>query len=313
MLQLAMLEEVRAPGPPIRLSAIFFEPGSAAQAAELGSLGEVVVAVGAPLHEPLEDVPAATATRCSCGSASRRSNRAGRPAGSPSCSRACPPSDPAPTAVTTVRWGTAPTTTRPSSRRTPTGCSARFQGRRLPARRHPLGMQMRIEELRGDHVLDEGGELWHRRAEEIDAAACALGAHRYAVGHACWLGDPAEAVVVLPGSAVPEELPTQGVLPPVERLQLPPVTGSFAREAPDWSRCSEAGNGRDAQTRYGEGVQNPRARASARSASPPARATRISRRSGAPAHRRCGSGGRARAAPARARPGSLPRRWRSTS
>ena len=46
-LQLAMLEEVRAPEPPIRLSAIFFEPGSAAQvAAELSSLGEVVVGVG---------------------------------------------------------------------------------------------------------------------------------------------------------------------------------------------------------------------------------------------------------------------------
>ena len=49
-LQLAMLEEVRAPEPPIRLSAIFFEPGSAQQvAAELGALGEVVLGVGAPL------------------------------------------------------------------------------------------------------------------------------------------------------------------------------------------------------------------------------------------------------------------------
>ena len=40
-LQLAMLEEVRTPEPPIRLSAIFFEPGSAEQvAAELQALGE---------------------------------------------------------------------------------------------------------------------------------------------------------------------------------------------------------------------------------------------------------------------------------
>src|SRR5215207_5400324 len=57
-LQLAMLEEVRAPEPPIRLSAIFFEPGSAAQvAAELRSLGELVLGVGAPLsgrHPELE-------------------------------------------------------------------------------------------------------------------------------------------------------------------------------------------------------------------------------------------------------------------
>ena len=49
-LQLAMLEEVRTPEPPIRLSALFFEPGSAAQvAAELRGLGDVVVALGAPL------------------------------------------------------------------------------------------------------------------------------------------------------------------------------------------------------------------------------------------------------------------------
>ena len=85
-----------------------------------------------------------------------------------------------------------------------------LQGRRLPAKRHPFGMQLRIEELAGDRVIDEGGELWHRRIEELDAAACALGAHRYAVGHACWLGDPDEGVVVLPGSSVPSELPTQG-------------------------------------------------------------------------------------------------------
>ena len=52
-LQLVMLEEVRAPEPPIRLSAIFFEPGSAQQvAAELGSLGEVVLGIGAPLSRP---------------------------------------------------------------------------------------------------------------------------------------------------------------------------------------------------------------------------------------------------------------------
>ena len=68
-------------------------------------------------------------------------------------------------------------------------------------------------------MIDEGGDLWHRRIEEIDAAACALAAHRYAVGHA--LGEPDEAVVVLPGSSIPAEFETRGVLPPVERLQLP--------------------------------------------------------------------------------------------
>ena len=40
------------------------------------------------------------------------------------------------------------------------GVFCALQGRRLPARRHPLGMQLRIEELTGDHVTDDGGELW---------------------------------------------------------------------------------------------------------------------------------------------------------
>jgi hypothetical protein len=97
------------------------------------------------------------------------------------------------------------------------GVFSALQGRRLPAKRHPYGMQLRIEELHGDRVTDEGGDLWHRRIEEIDAAACALCAHRYAVGHASWLGS-----IVLPGSELPETFRSSGVLPPVERLELPP-------------------------------------------------------------------------------------------
>src|SRR5215217_4968416 len=57
-LQLAMLEEVRAPEPPIRLSALFYEPGSAADVArELHALGDVVVGVGAPLAGPRDRRP----------------------------------------------------------------------------------------------------------------------------------------------------------------------------------------------------------------------------------------------------------------
>src|ERR671916_2464468 len=57
-LQLAMLEEVRAPEPPIRLSALFYEPGSAADVAhELHALGDVVVGVGAPLAGPRDGRP----------------------------------------------------------------------------------------------------------------------------------------------------------------------------------------------------------------------------------------------------------------
>jgi hypothetical protein len=104
------------------------------------------------------------------------------------------------------------------------GVFCALQGRRLPAKRHPLGVQVRIDELNGDRVVDETGDLWHRRIEELDAVACALCAHRFAVGHASWLGNPDEAVIVLPGSSVPDEFPSRGVMPPVERLQLPPVT-----------------------------------------------------------------------------------------
>ena len=103
------------------------------------------------------------------------------------------------------------------------GVFCALQGRRLPAKRHPLGLNMRVDELSGDHVIDEGGDLWHRRIEEIDAVACALCAHRYAVGHASWLGDPDEGVVVLPGSSIPDAFSSAGVMPPVERLRLPTV------------------------------------------------------------------------------------------
>ena len=98
-----------------------------------------------------------------------------------------------------------------------------LQARRIPAKRHPLGLRLRIDELLQDQVIDDGGDLWQRRIEEIDAAAAALCAHRYAVGHASWLGDPDEGVVVLPGTSIPQEFSTAGVLPPVERLHLPRV------------------------------------------------------------------------------------------
>jgi predicted nuclease with RNAse H fold len=228
-LQLAMLEEVRTPEPPIRLSAIFFEPGSAEQvAAELRSLEDVVVALGAPLSEPRQ------------GRQTRSVDDFLRRLGvSPQ------PHDP--------EAGKLADQLRDLPRFTPrdgrddhdgavgegsynefplfeTNADAVFcalQGRRLPAKRHPFGIQLRIDELSGDHVIDEGGDLWHRRIEEIDAAACALAAHRYAVGHASWLGEADEAVVVLPGSSIPAEFDTRGVMPPVERLQLRATRGQL--------------------------------------------------------------------------------------
>jgi hypothetical protein len=212
-LQLAMLEEVRDPEPPIRLSAIFFEPGSAAQVAvELRSLGEVVVGVGAPLsgrHPELERRGVAPLAQSS-------------------------------EAAQLVELLDLPVFVRGDEHdeegEVPDGAYHEFplfethadgvfyalQGGRLPAKRHPFGMQMRIDELLDDRVTDEGGDLWHRRSEEIDAAACALSAHRYAVGHAFWLADSDDGALVLPGTGLPRGSARQGVVPPVERLHLPP-------------------------------------------------------------------------------------------
>ena len=221
--QLCALEETRADEPPIRLAATFFEPGSVEEVAgEVRAAGEAVVAVGLPLSEP-----AAGRELRVCDAELRR--------------RGVPPQAPDPAvselAAALVHLGVyrpagdqgEGTVPEGAFREAPVfetnadGVFCALQGRRLPAKRHPLGMRLRIAELVEDHVLDDGGELWDRRMEEIDAAGAALCAHRYAVSHACWVGAPEEGVVVLPGSSVPEEFPTRGVLPPVERLRLPPV------------------------------------------------------------------------------------------
>jgi predicted nuclease with RNAse H fold len=225
-LQLAMLEEVRAPEPPIRLSAIFFEPGSAEQvAAELRALGEVVLALGAPLNRPRQGRPAR-----SCDEFLRRLGVGAQPP-DPQASRLAELMRDLPRFTPRDSDGAGDGAVGegayhdfPFFETNPDAVFCALQGRRLPAKRHPFGMQLRIEELSGDHVIDEGGDLWHRRIEELDALACALAAHRYAVGHASWLGDPDEGVIVLPGSSIPEEFETRGVMPPVERLQLPPAT-----------------------------------------------------------------------------------------
>ena len=183
VLQLALLEEVRDPEPPIRLSALFYEPGSADQvAAELRGLGDVVVGIGSG-GSPIADALGL------------------------------------PTWEADVDGAVVPEGAYQETPLFPTDPDRVFwalQGRRLPAKRHPYGMQLRIAELIGDRISDEGGDLWHRRIEEIDALACALCAHRFAVGHASWMDG-----VVLPGTSLPEEFSTRGVMPPVERITLP--------------------------------------------------------------------------------------------
>ena len=218
LLQLAMLEEVRQPEPPIQLAAVFYEPGSAAQvAAELTALEEAVVAIGAPVTQ------ATGPRRCDEG---LRARGLATPQPDPEVLRLAEALGPLGIFRPAGQDHEA-TVPEGSFREAPvfeTNADAVFcalQGRRLPAKRHPHGLRLRIDELEQDQVIDDGGGLWQRRIEEVDAAGAALCAHRYAVGHASWLGDPDEAVVVLPGTSIPQQFSTAGVLGPVERLQLP--------------------------------------------------------------------------------------------
>jgi hypothetical protein len=181
-LQLALVEEVRDPEPPIRLTAVFYEPAPAERVGEeLRTLGDVVVGVGSGAHDLAGALGLAMAEPEEDGSVVPDGAYQETPLF---------PTDP-----DRVFWA--------------------LQGRRLPAKRHPYGMQLRIAELIGDRISDEGGDLWHRRIEEIDALACALCAHRFAVGHASWMDG-----VVLPGTSLPQQFSTKGVIPPVERISL---------------------------------------------------------------------------------------------
>jgi predicted nuclease with RNAse H fold len=225
-MHLCALEEVRTPEPPIRLSATFFEPGSAEQvaAAVRGFGDDAVVAIGAPMSQPREgrDVRVADAELrrrgvfpLAFGDEGRRMFQALVNRGTFEPGEGVAGQD-----------GTVPDgaySTMPVFETNPDGVFCALHGQRVPAKRHPLGIQRRIVELLEDHVEDEGGELWFRRIEEIDAAAAALAAHRYAVGHACWVGDPDEGVIVLPGSRLPDSFSAEGSVPAVPREPLPPA------------------------------------------------------------------------------------------
>jgi hypothetical protein len=213
--QLATLEELRTAEPPVKLLARFYEPGSpAAVVSELRAMEEgTVLGVGSPLGGPgraadrdllARGVPALSGDEgpLALVEALGLPVYAGGPSG-------------------TVDEGAYAET--PVFETHPDGVFCALRGIRLPAKRHPFGIALRIEELLDEHVDDEGGDLWHRRIEELEAVAVALAAHRFAVGHACWVGDPAEGVIVLPGSRLPERFSGEGVIPPVSRVPLPPA------------------------------------------------------------------------------------------
>jgi hypothetical protein len=216
--QLATLEELLADEPPVRLRAAFYDPGDLDQVvAAIRALDHAVVGIGAAAGEhraadrelAQRGVPPAV-----------YSEQAARLFDELSDLGIYSPAN----ATGQVEEGAF----RQASvfETSPDGVFAALQGRRVPARRHPLGIVRRIEELEHDHVIDPGGELWHRRIEEIEAAGVALAAHRYAVAHASWLGDPDEGVIVLPGSRIPGRFSAEGVLPTLPRQPLPATVRS---------------------------------------------------------------------------------------
>ena len=171
-----MLEEVRDPEPPIRLSALFYEPGPAGAGGRRAARGSATWwwALGTGRARRWRSM--LDAGRCSDGR--------GRASVGPRGRR---------------------TPTRPLFETNPDRVFCALQGRRLPGQAPPVRHPAADRGAGDDHVVDEGGDLWHRRIEEIDALACALCAHRYAVGHACWLGTR-EGVVVLPGTSLPQRV-----------------------------------------------------------------------------------------------------------
>jgi predicted nuclease with RNAse H fold len=222
---LCALEEVRVPEPPIRLEAIFYEPASPEQvAAEIRAFGDAVVAIAAPVGGSREEQGsrvADTALRVR-GVLPAQYSPEGRRMFQALANRGLYAPD-APDGVTEGEVDEGAYESMPVFETNADGVFCALHGLRMPAKRHPIGIKRRIAELVDDHIVDDGGDLWDRRIEEVDAAAAALCAHRYAVGHACWVGDPSEGVVVLPGSRLPDSFSGQGVLPPVERVVLPEV------------------------------------------------------------------------------------------
>lgn len=221
-LHLCAIEEVRDPDPPIRLRATFYEPGTAEQvAAAIRDFDDAVVGIGSPLSGPREgrDIRVADQELRRRGVFPLPHDEAGYRLAQALAGRGLFGPDDSGANEGSVADGTY--TEMPVFETSPDGVFCALHGQRVPAKRHPLGIQRRIVELLEDHVEDDGGELWFRRIEEIDAAAAALAAHRYAVGHACWVGDPDEGVIVLPGSRLPETFSGEGVVPPVPREPLP--------------------------------------------------------------------------------------------
>ncbi|GAC1319219.1 MAG: hypothetical protein NVSMB25_09680 [Thermoleophilaceae bacterium] len=222
---LCTLEEVRTSEPPIRLHATFYEPGSVEEvAAAVRSQEESVVAIAAPMTRPREgqDLRVCDVELRRRGVFPLEFEEAGRRMFGALAGRGLFVPD---AEEGVIEGSVAEGAFHDAAvfETHPDGVFCALQGLRMPAKRHPFGIQRRIEELSDDQVEDEGGELWFRRLEELEAAAAALCAHRFAVGHACWVGEPDEGVIVLPGFRLPNSFSGDGVVPQVPRASLPRV------------------------------------------------------------------------------------------
>ena len=145
--QLASLEEVLVAEPPVRLRATFYEPGDAELvAAQIHAMGDVVVGIGAAAGED-RDCDRELAARgipplpSSDAAARLYSELAdlGIYAGGEVAGR--------------VEEGAFRSAA--AFETNPDGLFAALQGRRMPAKRHPFGVHLRIDELENDHVIDE--------------------------------------------------------------------------------------------------------------------------------------------------------------
>src|SRR5918997_2761885 len=216
---------MRVEEPPIRLEALFYEPATPEQvAAEIEAFDGAVVAIASPVGGARNGngARAADAALRARGVLPAPYLAEGRRMFQALASRGLFAPD-APGGATEGEVPEGAYETMPVFETNADGVFCALQGRGMPAKRHPIGIQRRIEELEQDQIVDDGGDLWHRRIEEIEAAAAALCAHRYAVGHACWVGDPGEGVIVLPGSRLPENFSAKGAVPHVPREPLPPA------------------------------------------------------------------------------------------
>ena len=195
LLQLALIEEVRDPEPPVRLSALFYE--QVGRAGRRGCGGSRMWSLG--WHRARRRWRRRSDCRCS---------------GRTTTGDAVPDEDGDKLKSVPIPIADGAYQRHRAVPRTRTRCSGR--SRAAPAaKRHPYGIQLRIAELIGDRIADEAATSGTGRIEEIDA----LGARSRPPlrGRARVLDERRRPARDEPAPGVLDH----GGLPPVERLNLP--------------------------------------------------------------------------------------------